>query len=200
MKKFLLLSIFVISILFVGCQPTCEDSDGFNPMVKGNITITHPDGRIEVYEDECNFSHYTLVTEYICDKETGLRDRVVVDCATYGPDYRCFRNETPLGRCYQEPYKPISCVDSDGINPLIKGNITLTYPDGRVWVIEDGCRYAPSVNPTLVSEYICNNETPGLGDQIVIDCTQYGSNYSCYGSEMDPWGNLLPKGYCQIPQ
>ena len=85
----------------------------------------------------------------------------------------------------------VSCIDSDGFNLRVKGNITIGYSDGTTWSISDFCRYGRSTDPYTVTEYTCQSNS-NWSDGFVqrgYNCREYiGPNSSCYSPSGTPLG------------
>ncbi|MFC1768393.1 hypothetical protein ACFLZX_01390 [Nanoarchaeota archaeon] len=187
----LLMMLFTLS----SCQAMCnndvydpgEECDGIDFNDATCQSRGFDDGPL-LCDDNCMIddSHCTKCGNGVCEDV----------CPACVPERAC-RIKCKVENCSADCRIIASCVDSDGNDPSTKGTVTITYHSGEVKKVTDQCRFAHSYNPHMVTEYICNDSAVGGFSQIEIDCRDTNPDSSCYGTETDEYGNLLPLGYCQ---
>ena len=139
----------------------CEDSDGINKMIAGNVKI---DDVVAAY-DECLDAN--TVKEYKCDD--GLSHEVLV-C---DDGYECFETRSG-GHCVLSEPEP-ECTDSDG--GLVIEVTGICSSSASMTAIQDTCE-----SPFVLSENICNPGTKSC-ETIVASCPP---NTSCIGGACRP--------------
>ncbi|MDP3742445.1 MAG: hypothetical protein Q8R15_03960 [Candidatus Micrarchaeota archaeon] len=154
------------------CAPItyiCTDSDGGQtPGSRGTVTVTPSVGRSVRSVDSCNGA---LVNEYYCTSSTAPSEsNTTLTC----PTGRTCLN----GRCIL-PTATYTCVDSDGVDSTVAGNVTITSSRGTTTVRTDGC-----FSGTAVFERTCSSPTVSSASTQTVYC---------------PSGQTCAEGRCVAP-
>ncbi len=110
------------------------------------------------------------LSEYYCPTPIGNFAAMQKNCLELGSSYIC-----DDGKCSSQN----TCVDSDGINYTVKGNVTITYSQGgasNMIIYNDTC---DATSNNLI-EYFCLTPTSSAPSVNFVNCTQqFGQNYIC---------------------
>jgi Fe-S cluster biosynthesis and repair protein YggX len=115
----------------------CTDTDGYNPLIKGQVIYNN-----NSYIDECIDDY--IVDEYICTDN--IVDANIINCADYGVDYYCNDGKCIVSTPLTCTYPSLFCDNFDYFNDVTErgwiatdstGNSISLFPNGNELNITD---------------------------------------------------------------